>query len=160
MPSILFLCTGNIYRSPLLAALFYRKLQAMGQSEGWVVNSAGTWTIPGRTAPLDAQRAAKSLGVALEGHVTRLVDQDLLTRHNLILVVERGQREALNIEFPFVRDKLYLISEVVDQRTYDIPDPLSSGQPSDELASDLSALIERGYQKIHQLAQSMQSSTS
>lgn len=160
MPSILFVCTGNIYRSPLLAALFSRKLQAMGQSEGWVVNSAGTWTIAGKAIPLDAQRVAKSIGVDLQGHVTRLLDQDLLTRHDLILVMERGQREALNIEFPFVRDKLYLISEVVDQRTYDLPDPLSSGRPIAELASELSSLVERGYQKIYQLAQTMQSSTS
>lgn len=158
MPGILFVCTGNMYRSPLLAALFSIKLQEMGQSDGWVVNSAGTWTVPGRNVPLEAQKAARSVGVDLQDHVTRLLDRDLLARQDLILVVERGQREALSIEFPFIQSRLHLISEVVDGQTYDIPDPLSSGQPIVELASELFTFVERGYPKIYQLAQSRQSS--
>lgn len=160
MPSILFVCTGNMYRSPLLAALFYKKLLAVGQSSGWIVDSAGTWTIPGKPAPPDALLAARSLGVDLQSHVTRLLDDSLLASHDLILVMEKGQREAISIEFPLVRSKLYLISEVVDQRTYDIPDPVISGHRSTEFASELSMLVERGFQKIYQLAQAVQSPQS
>jgi protein-tyrosine phosphatase len=147
-----------MYRSPLLAAFFYRKLQAAGQSKGWIVDSAGTWTIPGKPVPLDVLIAARSLGVDLQGHVTRLLNENLLSEYDLILVMEKGQREALNIEFPFVHSKLYLLSEVVDGRTYDIPDPLNSGRPMVEFASELFTFVERGYQKIYQLAQAIQSS--
>jgi protein-tyrosine phosphatase len=160
MPSILFVCTGNLYRSPLLAALFYRRLQATGQASGWIVGSAGTWATPGIPAPSEVRLAAQGLGVDLQGHVTRLLDEDLLTRQDLVLVMERGQREALNIEFPFVRNKLYLISEVVDQQTDDIPDPLKSGRPIVQFAAELAALVERGYRRIYELAQTLQSSTS
>jgi protein-tyrosine-phosphatase len=99
----------------------------------------------------------RSLGIDLQDHLTRLLDENLLSGHDLILVVEKGQREALNIEFPFVHGKLYLLSEVVDGRTYDIADPLNSGRPIAEVASELFTLVERGYQKIHQLAQALQS---
>ncbi len=71
---------------------------------------------------------------------------------DLILVMERGHKEALSVEFPSARKKIYLLSKAVDDQEYDIPDPLKSGQAIDVLAADISELIERGYPKIIELA--------
>jgi protein-tyrosine phosphatase len=97
--------------------------------------------------------AARALGLDLQSHVTRQVDHDLLARYDLILVMERGHQEALNIEFPFIQKKLHLLSEVADHLQYDIVDPASSRLEIGELAAQMCKLIDRAYPNICQLAQ-------
>ena len=152
MPGILFVCTGNLYRSPLAAAFFRAKLLAEGRTD-WVVDSAGTWTLPGQPIPPETVRAAAKFGANVEGHLSQLISVDLLSRFDLVIVMEKGHKEALDLEFPFASHKTHLISQVVDHLVCDIPDPLNSGQEIDILASDLYKLVERGYQTICQLAQ-------
>lgn len=152
MPSILFVCTGNLYRSPLAAAFFRTQLIANGQND-WVVESAGTWTQPGQLVPPETVRAAAKFGANVEGHLSQLINADLLSRFDLVVVMEKGHKEALDQEFPFASSRTYMISQVVDHLAYDIPDPLNSGQEIDILASDLHKLIERGYKTICGLAQ-------
>lgn len=156
MPKILFVCTGNVYRSPLAAAFFVRKLKENKKRKGWVVGSAGTWTVSGRSVPQEVQLAAKKFDLDLKDHTTYMLDANLLADQNLILVMERGHKEALSYEFPPARNKVYLLAEVVDGEIIDIPDPLKSGQAIDELAADISKLIDRGYLKIIQLAKELQ----
>ena len=153
MPSILFVCTGNLYRSPLAAAFFARRLQHGSSSGHWVVESAGTWAVPGQCVPAELLEAARRLGIDLRRHVTRQVDHDLLARYDLIFVMEKGQREAINFEFPCVQRKVHLLSEVADQLQYDVADPLSSGLGLDETVQHISGLIDRAYPRICHLAQ-------
>jgi len=146
-------CTANLYRSPLAAALLCKKLQADGKLAQWIVESAGTWTIPGQRVPSEVFRAARSMGIDLSRHMTRQVDEALLARYDLILVMERGHKEALNFEFPSIRQKVHLLSEMADGLAYDIADPLNSGLRIDEIAGELLKLIHRAYPNICLLAQ-------
>lgn len=152
MPKILFVCTGNVYRSPLAAAFFARKLKENKKRKSWVVGSAGTWTVSGRSVSQDVMLAAQKFKLDLKDHTTYMLDAELIAAQNLILVMERGHKEALSVEFPAARKKIYLLSKAVDDQEYDIPDPLKSGQTIDVLAADISELIERGYPKIIELA--------
>ncbi len=158
MPSILFVCTGNLYRSPLAAAFFIRKLQQDGLLDEWVIDTAGTWTTPGQSVPAPILRAAAKQGVNLENHKTKLVSRELLAKFDLVLVMENGHKEALSIEFPSFSCKVHLISEVVDRMEYDIPDPAFSGQDAELVAADMSSLIERGYRTICSLANDLYTS--
>ena len=158
MPSILFVCTGNMYRSPLAAGLFLKQLQQAGQGGSWIVDSAGTWTVSGQPLPEQTLELAKGFGFDLSGQLTRLVDLDLLEARGLILVMERGHKEALGIEFPSISGRLHLISEVADRLVYDIPDPVSSDASLAEIAAGLFQLIERGFRNIVELAQNLQTS--
>lgn len=156
MPSILFVCTANQYRSPLAAAFFSRKLHADGSFPGWVVESAGTWAVPGRGVPSDGLLAAQEMGIDLEDHHTRQLDRDLLARYDLILVMEKGHREALRIEFPFIQKKVYLLSMVADQLEYDIADPVNSGLETGDIVTEMSRLIDRAYPNICRLVRSLE----
>jgi protein-tyrosine-phosphatase len=156
MPSLLFVCTANLYRSPLAAASFSRKLRSNGQAERWTVESAGTWATPGQHVPSDLLIAAKSMDIDLQAHVTRQVDEALLARFDLVLVMERGHREALRIEFPSFQGKIHLLSEVADGLEYDIADPVRSALVAGEFANQMCRLIDRGYVNICQLAQASQ----
>lgn len=150
MPGILFVCTGNLYRSPLAAAFMRQKLET--EPGAWKVDSAGTWTLPGQPVSPETVHAAAKFGASLEGHRSQLVSADLLSRFDLVLVMEKGHKEALDQEFPVFSAKTHLISHVIDQINYDIPDPVHSGQEIAVLASDIFKLVERGYKAICELA--------
>ena len=148
---ILFVCTGNQYRSPLAAAFFRWKLQQDGFSETWVVSSAGTWANPGTPVPTEVKSFARRMGLDLEDHVASRVTESLLNTQDVILVMEVGHREALRFEFPEMSDRIFLLSEVVDRVVYNIPDPLQDGRPYATVAMELLVLIDRGYSEILRL---------
>ena len=148
MPAVLFVCTANCFRSPLAAAAFQKKLGDEGM-ENWQVGSAGTWTVPGLRPAREAVQAARQIGVSLDGHSACSVNGTLLSRYDLILVMEMGQKEALQVEFPKEREKIYLLSEVADGLLYDIPDPaLSEENSPQEIANEVCNLVWKGFQKI------------
>ncbi len=150
MPSILFVCTGNQYRSPIAAAYLSRLLIERGV-EGWQVDSAGTWAVPARPIYPDAAHAASKLGVDVGSHVTRLVDEATLKDHDLILVMEKGQREALNVEFPAVRDRVFLLSDMLDSAPFDVPDPVVSTDDTEVILRDMCDVIRHGLPRIMEL---------
>jgi protein-tyrosine phosphatase len=153
MPSVLFVCTGNRYRSPLAAAVFSKCLEKAEDKAEWKVGSAGTWTELGLPADRRAVRDAKRLGLDLKSHRSRQVDAGLLSQSSLVLVMEAGQKEALQIEFPQERGKIHLLSEVVAGHTYDFLDSFDDlEEPSEDDARELSILIKDGFTNICALA--------
>ena len=153
MTSVLFVCTGNMYRSPIAAAAFIKCLKRDKKHDEWRVNSAGTWTKPGQPPPKDALLAARQLGLSIDQHLSRLINAELLSTHELILVMEQGHKEALLIEFPQAHGKVFLLSEVVEKIQCDIPDP--AGKNSFEVQQEaryLYDLIQRGFDPICNLA--------
>lgn len=152
MPSILFVCTANLYRSPLAAAFLNAEVKPE-EHDNWRISSAGTWTKSG--SPIHAQTIedASHFGLDVRGHSSRQVSRQLLAEHDLVIVMETGHKEALVIEFPDQSGKISLLSEVVDGLTYDIPDPFSlEGRHDRDVASELKKIIKRGHEKIFKLA--------
>ena len=152
MPSILFVCTANRFRSPLAAAILSKALEEMGIAEGWRIGSAGTWATAGLPALQIVSSAADVLGLDLSGHRSARVSGDLLQEHDLILVMEASQKEALVSEFPELSERIYLLSNVVERRIYDIPDLRGSEKAVIETGLELNDLIRRGRDSICVLA--------
>jgi protein-tyrosine phosphatase len=119
---ILFVCTGNQIRSPLAAAIFQQHLMEAGLQDDFRVDSAGTWTLPGRSEP-KARETALRMGLDIEKHRSKVVNQDILLEACLVIVMENGQKEALEVEYPQVRGKVRLLSQLAGEPPYDIPDP-------------------------------------
>lgn len=151
MPSILFVCTGNQYRSPIAAGYLKRLLRDRGFA-GWQVDSAGTWAVPGQRLRPDATRAASRLGLELAEHAIRVVDEPMLSNFDLVLVMEKGHKEALNAEFPTSRDRVFLLSEMLGGRPFNIPDPALSPSDTESTLRDMCEVIERGLPRITELA--------
>jgi len=152
MKKILFVCTGNLYRSPLAAAFFKWKLQQDELPDAWEVSSAGTWASPGMSIPIEVTQFARRMGLNLDGHLSRRVSESLLKSQNVILVMEVGHKEALRFEFPEISSRIFLLSEVVDQISYNIPDPIQDNRPFSTMATELLVLLDRGYHEILRLA--------
>ncbi len=152
MPSVLFVCTANRFRSPVAAALFKKKLDEMGASDGWRVSSVGTWAENGLPIIPSISRITQKLGIDLSTHRSVGVNKQLLAEYDLTLVMEAGQKEALVSEFPHIKHHVYLLSHVAENRSYDIPDVLDSRQEAEKIVLEINSLIQRGYDAIFALA--------
>lgn len=152
MPSILFVCSANRCRSPMAKALFEQALRKRGIMTGWRVDSAGTWAKPDEPASKYGCQAMRQRGLDLESHRSKSTTGELLRQFDLILVMEDGQREALQIEFPEAAGRVELLSTAAGP-SYDIREPLFEGpDDSRRLADELQDLIELGFSRILALA--------
>ncbi len=148
MPSVLFICTANQCRSPMAMMLFQRHLAQHGMASGWRVESAGTWAREGGPAARHTQTVMCDWGLDLSMHRSRCVSQALLMSFDLIVTMERGQQEALRIEFPTLADQIVLLSEMAGA-AYDIPDPIN-GSPAEvrDVAREIDLLLQQGFDQI------------
>ena len=152
MPSVLFVCKANQYRSPLARAFFQRELEQQKMLPDWIVESAGTWAQPGLPAAQPTQKEATRLGINLEGHRTREVETELIQRFDLVLAMEAGQVEAMDAEFPSMTGRIFLLAEVTNEVGYDIPDPALAQDNWQTIANELDDMIIQGFDKIVGLA--------
>lgn len=150
MPSVLFVCTANRFRSPLAAAMFQGLLNRAALAEEISVASAGTWAEPGQAATLEAEVLARQVGADLSGHRSLCIDREVVLAHQLIIVMEAGHKEALQNEFPEAAERIFLLSEVAGKPAYDIPDPYTSQESPLVVANELSHLLEHGFAGIIQ----------
>ena len=144
MPSILFVCTANRFRSPLAAAIFLSKLNA----SNWRVESAGTWATAGQPAVKEAISEAQKRGLDISQHTSKLVNEKLIREFDLILVMETGQKEALLHEFPGLKDRIYLLTEVAGNTAYSIPDPYLTKESAEDVANEIEGLIDQNFDLI------------
>ena len=96
---VLFLCKGNICRSPYAAERFTRVLRQSAQTR-INVSSAGLETTEGKTADANAIRIAAERGMDLTAHRTRIADREMLATANVIFVMEPIHRKQIKSILP------------------------------------------------------------
>lgn len=153
MYKILFVCTGNQYRSPIAAEAFRSQLAQDGRDTEWLVTSAGTWTTPGQPPLPDAIEIARSHGLLIDKHRTQSLTADMLKEADIVVVMEEGHRDSIRAEFPFARARVHLLSQVLEDIVYDIPDPAAAKEETREILGELIAMIRAGYLKICRMVQ-------
>jgi protein-tyrosine-phosphatase len=156
MPSVLFVCTANRFRSPLSAAFFQSALPDSSIAGDWRVDSAGTWASPGYPVLPEVSLIARKYALDLAGHRSKPVTGAMLSAHDLVLVMEDGHREALHHEFPGHQERIHLLSQVTEGRAYNIPDLIDSLDSMMEVARELHNLIQNGTGNICNLALHLQ----
>lgn len=146
MPTLLFVCMANQFRSPLAAALFEKRLQETGTAKGWTVASAGTWVKNESGAHPIAILEAEKMGLDLSRHVTREVTHAMIEAADLVIVMTRGQKEALQFEFAGQRRKIVMLTELSGNSEADIPDPAQANfAEADKIVADLYAEIDKAF---------------
>jgi protein-tyrosine phosphatase len=129
---VLVVCEGNICRSPLACAMLAQALPDIGFS------SAGTHALVGEGADPLVLEMARDRGVALEDHVATALTSAQVREADLILTMTTTQREQIEQAWPYVRGKVYRLSE---NDGIDVTDPYRRHRAAFELAF---AQIEHG----------------
>jgi protein-tyrosine-phosphatase len=130
--SVLFLCHGNVYRSPYAAAVLKRALAAMG-SASIKVASAG-FTAPGRGVPEQALAIARARGIDLSSHVSTLVSSHSLRAADLVAVMSNDQ--ARGVRYRCRPDATLLVLGDLD------PLPIRSRTITDPLGRDPEVVVQ------------------
>jgi protein-tyrosine-phosphatase len=151
MRSVLIVCTANQCRSPMAMAILRSKT---GQLPGeWKIESAGTWAAEGAPANQKTQQVVAELGLDLHDHKSRIVTREMVAAFNLILVMEAGQKEALQIEFPEAASRTFLLSEMIGL-SFTIMDPVGGEiEGYRATAREIDQILTEGLVKIDTLAQ-------
>lgn len=149
--TILFVCYGNIIRSPMAAALLRRALIRMGRQDVRV-ESAGLYAKPWRGADPRSIGLARESGVSLESHESTPISRDLVMRADLILVMDYLNEAELLARYPQVAAKVFLLGAYwrCHWRQAEIDDPYRGTQ------EDIRSCYDRLEGCVNELARHLQ----
>lgn len=120
LPSpLLFICAGNLCRSPFAEAYMRKKLEQGGAYAECF--SRGLLSMPGRKAPEMALKIAKEFDVDLSRHVSQTLLAPDLDRAALVMVMESAQRQHLSKMRPAHIGKVMMLSQPHDGAKIDDP---------------------------------------
>jgi low molecular weight protein-tyrosine phosphatase len=145
--SVLFVCTGNICRSPTAEAIFRKLAADAGMSESVVADSAGTHGYHvGDPPDPRAQGAAAGRGYDLSGLRARRVDRSDFRSFDLIVAMDRGHFTTLSrLAEPETAHKLKLMMSYSRAfKEKDVPDPYYGGPQDFEQVLDMLEDAARG----------------
>jgi protein-tyrosine phosphatase len=123
--SILFVCLGNICRSPLAEGVFRSVLAVRGMADDFVIDSAGMgdWHL-GQAPDPRAIAVAKAHGLDISGQRARGIRPEDFRRFDLILGMDRKNiRELHEIAPDAFRNKIHLFPDYAGSEAKEVPDP-------------------------------------
>jgi protein-tyrosine-phosphatase len=120
-PLLLFVCSGNICRSPMAAALAAGSAARAGLEVR--VASAGTMALVGEMAEPDAQCAVEELGLSLTSHRAQQATSNGIRQAALTVAATRHHRSWLVARAPDAA--IASFDEITGLG--DIPDPYGAG---------------------------------
>jgi protein-tyrosine-phosphatase len=151
MRSVLFVCTANICRSPMAMGLM--RLRVAQEQEEWQIDSAGIFAQPGYPTAYNTLEVLRARGIDLSDYRSRPFTRQMVEDFNLILTMERNQREALRAAFPQHSGKIFMLSQMVGNRVTDVVDPMGGPLVEfEETAREIDQILEKGHVRIRKLA--------
>lgn len=105
--NVVFVCHGNIIRSPLGEAALVREAASRGRAIK--VSSAGLSARPGEPADPRAVESAEDRGLSLEAHRARLLDADLVAGADAIFIMDHVNLGRILARFPEAAGKVFLL---------------------------------------------------
>ncbi|MBT8491028.1 MAG: hypothetical protein KJN62_08260 [Deltaproteobacteria bacterium] len=116
MLNIIFICTGNICRSPMAEGFLRYKWHQM-KRDGLIVSSMGIYGVTDSPATEYAQDVCKKNGFDISSHRARSIVGEELLKADLILCMEPVQKKFVQVFFPWRRDRVALLGAWPDKET-------------------------------------------
>jgi protein-tyrosine phosphatase len=140
MVKVLFVCMGNICRSPTAEGVFTQLVKQHELSDQIYIDSAGTHDYNlGKPPDSRSQVAALKRGIDLSGLRARLVTKADLTEFDYVLAMDRANLKSLQSLCPPGQEhKLHLFLNFAPELdTREVPDPYEGGHSGFQHVLDL-----------------------
>lgn len=131
MINVLFVCLGNICRSPLAEGLFLHKVQQAGLEGQFHIDSCGTggWHVGNLPDPRSREVAALH-NITLPSRARKLDASDF-AEYDYILAMDRDNKQDLELaarNAPDAKAQIFLMREFDQEgKGEDVPDPYYGG---------------------------------
>lgn len=125
MLNIVFVCTGNICRSPMAEGFLRYKWHGM-ERDDLIVSSMGIHGVIDSPATEYAQAVCKKNGFDISSHRARSLVGEELLKADVILCMEPVHKKFVQVFFPWCRDRVALLGAWPDKETRksSIEDPM------------------------------------
>ena len=144
---LLFVCLGNICRSPMAEGVFRRVAEDEGVLHLFDIDSAGLgdWHV-GQAPDPRAQAAAQNRGIDISGQSARQIAPADYDRFDMLLAMDGSNyQDMIQLAPSDARHKIRRFLEFAPQvGTQDVPDPFYSGSDGFDHALDLIEQAARG----------------
>lgn len=140
MVKVLFVCMGNICRSPTAEGVFRHKVSEAGLEDQIHIDSAGTIAYhEGHPPDSRAQKAALKRGVDLSSQRARRVSGEDFEDFDLVIAMDSDNHYELEMICPpGYEDRLHMFLKFAQNtRETEVPDPYYGGSGGFETVLDL-----------------------
>ena len=124
MKTVLFVCTGNVCRSPMAEGLFKHAVRGRG---AYRVLSAGVGAVDGQPPSEHAVTALRDLGIDISQHRSHHLTGDVVAQADYIFGMTHSHVDAIMLLYPQAAEKTFLLrefDETLDAFENDISDPI------------------------------------
>ena len=129
MIKVLFVCLGNICRSPLAEGLFQQKIMARGLEKYFFVDSSGTGNYHiGELPDARTRSNASRNGLELTSRARQFGKQDF-ENFDYIIPMDSSNRRNIRMHSEMFDEKIMLMRDFDHvERSADVPDPYFGGE--------------------------------
>jgi protein-tyrosine phosphatase len=125
MTNVLFVCMGNICRSPTAEGVFRHKVEQANLQDKISIDSAGTHAYHvGNSPDPRAQQAARRRNIDLSKQRARRVSVEDFTKFDYIIAMDDSNKHELLAICPAgYEDRIYLFLDFTECEETEVPDP-------------------------------------
>ena len=124
MKTVLFICTGNICRSPMAEGLFRHAVAGRGD---YRVVSAGLGAVDGQPPSAHAVTAMREIGLDISQQRSHMLTASLVREADYIFGMTHNHVDSVMLLYPPMAEKVFLLrefDETLDPFEKDISDPI------------------------------------
>src|SRR5437764_9324371 len=124
MKTILFICTGNVCRSPMAEGIFRQAVKGRGD---YRVLSAGLGAMEGQPPSIYAVQAVRELGIDISAQRSRMLIPEMVQQADYIFGMTHSHIDTVMLLYPQAAEKTFLLrefDETLDLFEKDISDPI------------------------------------